>query len=993
MALVVNTNIASLVAQKNLGASQSKLDTAMERLSSGNRINSASDDAAGLAIGSRMESQVRGLNQAVRNANDGISLAQTAEGAMEEITSMLQRMRELAIQSSNGVNSQADRDAIQAEVSALSSEIDRIAGNTTFNGSSLLDGSFNASLQVGSEAGQSIVVGIGSMMTSSLGGTSNPGGPTAVTSATFEGATAKATKSTITFNADDTYKFSLKLSGLETNATVYNVTGAVSGGSAKGIVDAINAALRDVPEVIGGAQSTSTDSALAIAPDSIRVTYSGNTVTLENLQGGTIDFYAGHHTGTTAPTTAANFAASGGTASYASIVGSSTASENDTATVGSNAYAATQIVNNGAVQSSSSGSGGTASELKFIFSESTGDDSAETTFTAGGRLKFDLTAAGVTKTIDTGTMSATSSSDVATELNAALATAGLSSTYNLTETGGTFTLKRTDGVNFSVKALAGTSLLDDEGTPAATTWTEAKVDLATSTNKILTSGASLDLTITDATSLANVVATGTKDFTLKLTNADGSSVTLETGTIATADNTGVAAALTTAATNAGAGYTFAATAGDANAITITNSAGEKFTAQVTASGMTAAEFYEQNADRQITTSQAQTTEQGVVATTTTTTPLTKSVMYLDFIGNDTYKMKGAAVSSSSVDNANTTAEFTLVYDGTDSSLASMASTVQTYMNLIPGGTTYNFTAAVEGGRIKIEESNGNAFSITGFSSAGAGKIAASVASGQQVATTSTSRLLDDTSFVVTAGTGSAGSVVKTDIDLAFSATDTYSFTISDGTATAVVNPVKVTGGATGTGVDIKAAVDVALTQAGLDDVITSTVIAGTGTQNAGVQLVHALGYEIKIDNFVSLGNGIMSVLDGDGATTATTKTTDGVAKYLDDDGGVAAANTLNKISVATETTANAAVSVIDTAINQVASERASLGAIENRLGHTISNLTNISVNTSAAQSRIEDADYAVEAANLAKAQIMQQAGTAMLAQANAMQQTVLSLLQ
>ncbi|MFP5417514.1 MAG: flagellin, partial [Gammaproteobacteria bacterium] len=142
MPAVINTNIASLNAQRNLNASQSSLNTAIQRLSSGLRINSAKDDAAGLAISERMTSQIRGLNQATRNANDGISLSQTAEGALGEAGNILQRVRELAVQSANATNSASDRAALQSEVSQLTSELDRIATTTEFNGTKLLDGSF-----------------------------------------------------------------------------------------------------------------------------------------------------------------------------------------------------------------------------------------------------------------------------------------------------------------------------------------------------------------------------------------------------------------------------------------------------------------------------------------------------------------------------------------------------------------------------------------------------------------------------------------------------------------------------------------------------------------------------------------------------------------------------------------------------------------------------------------------------------------------------------
>ena len=170
MALTINTNVASLNAQRNLGATQNNLAKSMQRLSSGLRINSAKDDAAGLAISDRMTSQIRGLNQAARNANDGISLAQTAEGAMQESTNILQRMRELSVQSANASNSAEDRSALQAEVNQLQNEMNRIASTTTFNGLKILDGSFAAQkFQVGANANQTISVSIGSMSADDLG--------------------------------------------------------------------------------------------------------------------------------------------------------------------------------------------------------------------------------------------------------------------------------------------------------------------------------------------------------------------------------------------------------------------------------------------------------------------------------------------------------------------------------------------------------------------------------------------------------------------------------------------------------------------------------------------------------------------------------------------------------------------------------------------------------------------------------------------------------
>jgi flagellin len=160
MALYVNTNVSSLNSQRQLINSGKSLDTAFQRLSSGLRINSAADDAAGLQISNRLTSQIQGLDQAIRNANDGISLAQVAEGAMDEITGALQRIRVLSVQSQNGINSSSDRLALQKEVSALKSEITRVATTTQFGGVKLLDGNYSSTFLVGANAGQTISVNI-----------------------------------------------------------------------------------------------------------------------------------------------------------------------------------------------------------------------------------------------------------------------------------------------------------------------------------------------------------------------------------------------------------------------------------------------------------------------------------------------------------------------------------------------------------------------------------------------------------------------------------------------------------------------------------------------------------------------------------------------------------------------------------------------------------------------------------------------------------------
>ncbi len=198
MPQIINTNVISLNAQRQLNRTQGIQSTAMDRLSSGLRINSAKDDAAGLAIADRMTSQVRGLDQAVRNANDGISLSQTAEGALQETTNILQRMRVLAVQSANDTNSAADRDNLQKEVVQLQSELNRIANTTTFNSKKLLDGSFSGQqFHIGAQANETISVNITGVTTETIGNerfVSNATGATALSGAkagTVNNATAQ----------------------------------------------------------------------------------------------------------------------------------------------------------------------------------------------------------------------------------------------------------------------------------------------------------------------------------------------------------------------------------------------------------------------------------------------------------------------------------------------------------------------------------------------------------------------------------------------------------------------------------------------------------------------------------------------------------------------------------------------------------------------------------------------------------------------------------
>ena len=321
MSATINTNLNSLQAQINSSKSQNDLSTAISRLSSGLRINSAKDDAAGLAISERFTSQIRGLSQAARNANDGISLAQTAEGALGSIGSNLQRMRELAVQSANATNSSSDRAALQQEVTQLASEIDRVATQTQFNGTNLLDGSFSSQqFQVGANAGQTITVaGISSARTSGLGqyqgfsltnqsiGTAS--NTAAALTVTVGGGSAVALGSVaVDAKAQAAAINAGNVAGLTATANATSVAAATqtSAGSASGTaIVTVNGLAINVAGTTGGAGSASNRANFVSALNAqsaatgVTASDSGSGVTLASADGRnvTLSYAAGGYTG------------------------------------------------------------------------------------------------------------------------------------------------------------------------------------------------------------------------------------------------------------------------------------------------------------------------------------------------------------------------------------------------------------------------------------------------------------------------------------------------------------------------------------------------------------------------------------------------------------------------------------------------------------------------------------------------------------------------
>jgi flagellin len=286
MPQLINTNIASLNSQRNLNTSQTSLATSLQRLSSGLRINSAKDDAAGLAISERFTSQIRGLNQAARNANDGISLAQTAEGSLSQVSNNLQRIRELAVQSANATNSASDRAALQSEAAQLIAEIDRVASTASFNGVKLLDGTFSAQqFQVGADAGQTIsITSIASARTTALGAsysattTSGAVGTTAVSSGnvTVNGVAVVDSVSDGVSTANATASAKAKAAAI--NATSGTGVTATANATAVAGTSMVTAALTGTITINGVTTASTTVGGGTLAADRIAVTSAINAI-------------------------------------------------------------------------------------------------------------------------------------------------------------------------------------------------------------------------------------------------------------------------------------------------------------------------------------------------------------------------------------------------------------------------------------------------------------------------------------------------------------------------------------------------------------------------------------------------------------------------------------------------------------------------------------------------------------------------------------------
>lgn len=925
---VINTNVKALTTQQSLKENNRVMSTAMERLSSGKRINSAKDDAAGLNIATRMETQSRGLSVAIRNANDGISLMQTAEGAMEEMTTMLQRMRELSLQSANAVNNGDDRSALDAEVQQLSKEIDRIASTTRFNDQLILNGSFQGKeLQIGAKAGETLDVSMSNMSASSLGRSALTNASLAVTQGSAKGKDAIETVAQLAFHGNDAYTF--KVAGV-------SVSASVTGGSAAGVVDAINANLKQAGNT------------------SISATLNGGSVELRNSLGGNIaitDF-------TSANSGKATFTVSSGGGDSVLLDDTAAVTQSGTAQGVANSNKGVVL----ALAQSKSGKEQTfdlnGTQVTIDDNDSAADIKAKLQAALNDVTNFEVLTNGDTPAV--GGLAATASVTApAAGKFAIVARAGYSvNVTNFTDDGTSAGVKgelNVVGGGNNAKMIDNTNLFEVDNT-ATTTNAQATINFSSLTSSYNFELDGQAVTITSAQIEAGTAATAI--ITALNTAAAGSAGGLSSlvgATAPTVDYEVVQNGNTVTITKKGgdAGVMTGAPAGSDNK----NIFISDFTATANPAVAATTASYEQNGVAGTSKDLAE-----VGYGTYTSGQATATKMAVEVSGDATYSFRLTNLAGS---GQHTTAITAAVVGGSMATMIAAVNNETAHTGITAAADPNNNKAMI------LTRADGLAIKLDNFTATDDGSMLATPDAGQ-----GTPKRLNDDPAVVAASATAAGAAVKTVATMAFAENDKYQFRLNDGNTVAVVRATTVSTGASAL-TAMLTEVNAALTNSGSD--ITAEI------DNGKLKFENAKGGKIEVLGFTS---------DGGGTSTFAPSTGQGSAVIMNDDADVSlAGKSIAQISVTTAGGSSEALQVIDNALQQVNNERSKLGALQNRLVHTVDNLNNVVTNTEASKSRIMDTDYATETTNLAKAQIIQQAATAMLAQANQSSQSVLSLLQ
>jgi flagellin len=975
MPQIINTNIASLNAQRNLDKSQSSNQQALQRLSSGLRINSAKDDAAGLAISTRFTSQIKGLDVAVRNAGDGIALAQTAEGALGSINESLQRIRELAVQSANATNSDVDRDALQSEVDQLVAEITRTSEETDFNGRKLLDGSFSATFQVGANAGQTVDVSIAELTSDKLGSSAQSGvsavgtdnalangdltiNGVAVQASRAEddtasvannsasaiskvaainrvsdetGVSAQVNENTVSGSAMTGVAGSgtFKLNGVEIDFTTATDTAQTRAS----VAQAINA-VSDQTGVTAIAGETDNDGVSLVAEDGRNITLTFDTADLMTLD-------------------ETNFASSTGLASGQTQVGATTEYTNtyeggytliadgDQKSIdveGGNGTGRGDLANAGLV------AGSYSVATAAVVSEKTSDSAdgvamgLDGTFTNSIGAADDFNTAGVYSVaveID-GTSYATTTTandtiaNIATDINTAVGTNGakayeeINATMNFTAVSADdFTFTGTAGVAVDIEATDNNATIVDKLN--ATDFSSADLEVTASLN----SDGEIDVNIKNFS-----------DVTLSLTGSANTIADVDVGAATSTVNATAAEAV-----------------GD---LRIMSTDGKDVTATITAStGATSTELLSaaSGAAKSVTDSGVNGLESGDL-----------SINGVGIGGAITSADTASATKASNGDN--------IITSDKERSAIAVAAAINEVSDETGVTATVNATEVVGGDGTNVDKTE---YAI--------GDSADLYVNGVNLGTVT---LQDDGSGEIDLdkAKSDALSAINDKADqTGVTATDNgVSITLSAADGRNISVAIDNNAAADTGGTSIGALLGLDSNVAGIGEAKFTEVEAARGLAaeaNAEAQVYETTYGTVKLESAkeieVSAGSANASEVEALGFKTGTF-------------GGGEDGQFLSDIDISTFEGATSAITAIDNAIGQVASQRADLGAIQNRLESTVSNLQVTSENLNAANSRIQDADFAAETAELSRTQVLQQAGISVLAQANAAGQQVLSLL-
>ena len=1001
MANSINTNIGALNAQKNMVQLNRDLGDAMNRLSSGLRINSAADDAAGSAIASKMESQVKSLGVAIRNSYDAISMTQTAEGALGEVENMLQRVRELAVQAGNSTLSNSDRTMIQSEVDALIGEIDTISASTHFNNIKLLDGSSSdVQFQIGMNATDSLKVNLQSSDSISLG----LSGASGVTTLTSERVDEKDfSNSANTIAAAD-----IKINGFNAFASDFTSdTSASSANEALLLATAVNANTG-----VHGAEADAFNSVSSSAKGTFNMsstfTINGDTVALATSYKGLTANINEAVSGINASLNADNtITLSNKTGEGIVIAGSASSDVGFTAGTFSgfvslkNLDSSVVKIEAGSENNGYNNGLGTIADVNAIgFNETSSTGDLKTAAVSGTALSANEIKI---NNVLIGESSSGQASSIADAINAKSVASGVTADANN---------QVQLALNFSA-VPGGSSEFFINNTAVNLTSANGMAGVISAINSAsigdIVAKASSDGAVTlDSASGVDISVThiGDTDFIRAFKDVNGTVSTsgIIGGSTEDVDSLRASAAITNtnltilSPSNFNSQVAFAS----AGAVTDADELSDGQVASTTAMTLTSTATSATAKGRQITITELNNaTSVGINFTITGT----------DMDGNaQTETITGAT--------QNGTVSGTKTFNTVTEIVADVASTLTFDIGSITGQADQNYTLTgtdvfgntvtevVRGAGGTLQALSENVFeSVTSVTSSQSDTVASTIGNANDAAAAS------GVALVAAADLGAGAlSMVSGSTSLTLGGA-LITITESHGTPAAANN-----GAITVTGTDVLGNE--------LIEVITGPTAAGTVTGTKAFNTVSSITLDVDFtsalvgigfsassgDNFTSRGNLTLSNNSDSPIKIETNAADTNTLMRTGSDGTFGSTETIlqklgvqgqssefevsgTKVSVGTLSGANASLALIDSAIEQISGFRSSFGAVENRIDASISNLTTLQVNTKAAQSRIQDADFAAETSNLTKAQMLSQAATSMLAQANASKQNLLALLQ